>query len=67
MSETIVIGSKRDNSPVIITNDDALCMDEIYTLFYECNKCGSGLLFEGNNYCSNCGRLLEWDVNWETS
>ena len=65
-SHTDVIGSKRDTSPVKVTNDDAVDMDEIYAMFFKCSMCGSEYLTSRDTYCSNCGRVLEWEVDWET-
>ena len=61
MSE-VVIGSKRDNSPIKVTNDDAVGMDEVWVMFFKCPRCKFEYLCGEDSYCANCGGVLEWNI-----
>ena len=35
-------------------------MEEWYTEFFKCKKCGSHNIAKGFNYCPGCGIRIEW-------
>ena len=51
----------------IIEDKDWSCMDEIYTDFYRCPKCGEDMIMVGALYCQGCGVKLEWNLSGDRS
>ena len=47
----------------IIEDKDWSCMDEIYTDFYRCPKCGEDMIMVAALYCQGCGVKLEWNLS----
>ena len=46
-----------------ITNDDFHGYSELPELpYYKCPKCKKVTICENDNYCSECGCSIEWDL-----
>lgn len=50
---------------VIITNKEHEGKWEMYSDFYTCPECGGVHIFAHDNYCSNCGAKLVWNLEKE--
>lgn len=51
----------------IIEDKDWSCLDEIYTDFYKCPKCGEDMIMVAASYCQDCGVKLEWNLSGDRS
>ena len=52
------------NTAVVITDDDCIGDDELYTEWYRCPSCGDSNITASSNYCPHCGVRVKLVDPW---